>query len=197
MKISFLFCIGTVVLMLSAASAQSGVVWTFIETSCISGNGGCQNLNLPAPVAQLSLPDINSSGHYLYETPPVPPIEMGDTDFFLSWGIPAIYAAPVVKGGTPALIWDIAFASSAIGLGISIEFLGLPPNSGNIDVGTIGGSIGADGLMPGCGLFAQCSITGFWTLTSVPEPSSFVLVSALGVIFLLASRTQRLLSRGV
>jgi hypothetical protein len=185
MKTFLLFCVGAVVLMLSATSARCGVVWTFIETSCTSGNGGCQNLNLPTAIAQLSLPDINSSSHYLYETPPVPPIETGDKDFLLTWGIPDIYAAPVGNGGAPALVWNIAFASSAIGLAISIEFLGLAPNSGNINVETTGGSIGADGLIPGCGVFAQCSLSGFWTLTSVPEPSSLVvLAGTIIVIFL-------------
>jgi len=48
----------------------------------------------------------------------------------------------------------------------------------NVPLGT--GSIGSDNIMPGCGSFAQCEIAGFWTLTYLPEPSSFLsLVGAL------------------
>src|SRR6266849_4511944 len=57
---------------LATAATASPVTWTFVETSCQSGNNGCQGLQLPEslfPAVQLILPDITSSGSYSFESP--------------------------------------------------------------------------------------------------------------------------------
>jgi hypothetical protein len=60
-----------------------------------------------------------------------------------------------------------------MGLGIFVNFFG--GANDNINIGDTGGMIGSDGMMPGCGLFAECEITGFWTLSSsAPDPSSVI-----------------------
>src|SRR5262249_36165944 len=139
-------------------------------------------------------PDINSSGKYSYQIgPPIPPVETGDTDFFFNWG--GLYSAPIVKGppGCPGAgsefspcIWDIQFASSASALAIEVDFQGVGPSFATLAIGSSGGTISADGLMPGCGTFAECRITGFWSLASVPEPWSVkLLVGSLIAMFVL------------
>jgi hypothetical protein len=66
----------------------------------------------------------------------------------------------------------------------------------SIDLGPTGGSIGSQvGVMPNCGSNATCDVTGFWTLTAVPEPSSLGVLGMGTVIFLLALWRERRLTR--
>ncbi len=205
-----LFAAGFAASVLSPIAARAEVIWTFTETSCTSSNGGCVGnpgfSPLPDTIGLLTLPNINSSGHYSYQVgPPVPPAETGDTDFFFSWG--SLYSAPIVKtppGGCPGsgsafapCSWDITFASSLSMLTISIDFQGVGPNFPSLDIGNFGGTIGADGFMPGCGTFAECRITGFWSLASVPEPWSLdLLIGSLIAMFGFAGSLGRQATTG-
>jgi PEP-CTERM motif len=168
------------------------VTWTFIETGCTSSNGGCQNLQLPAAEGHLSLPDINSSGTYHFFRIQNTVTETGDTDFSFQW--PPSFEAPppgqMCAGPASICQWDVDFASSNSGLGVAIHF-SEDILSNNIDIGATGGMIGSDALMPGCGTFAQCSVTGFWALTAVPEPSSFTVLGMVIAAFALRLRQRR------
>jgi hypothetical protein len=86
--------------------------------------------------------------------------------------------------------WDVSFASSTTKLDVTVDYFE-NIRSDSIDIGPGGGSIGSDGLMPGCGEFAFCRITGFWELTSVPEPSSISVVATVGALLSLGLRHRK------
>lgn len=181
-----------------AVPAQAVVVWTFIETSCTAIAGGCDELPpLPGPIgATLTVPDINSSGTYsFFQSIDQPtPIVTGDMNFFFDWGGKQA-PPPFLPCFQPVFVsfcqWDISFGSSPTGLDISVNYFGgLNDNINLFDPGTEG-MIGSDGIMPGCGDFRQCRITGFWTLSSsAPEPSS-VLTLATALIGFFFFRARR------
>jgi len=186
-------------LVLSISGAQAAVIWTFTETSCTSTNGGCTGNPgffppLPVAVASLTLPDISSSGHYSY-LGSTPPTELGDKDFLLIWGAPlTTFTAPVPENRT-AFSWDVTFASSPSGPQLNIQFFGdsFSDNITFLSSGFLGsGSIGSDRFIPGCGTFAQCQISGLWSLASVPEPWSVdLLIGSLIAMFGLARSSGR------
>jgi hypothetical protein len=186
-------------IVLGNQAGAAPVTWTFVETSCTSFNGGCQDLSLPQVLAgvRLILPDINSSGSYRFESPEM---ESGDTDLVFNWD-DAI--APVPRGPGPggacfrafggACHLRISFASSPDHLSISIDFL-FSQFSDTINLIDGVGSAGSDGFMPGCGEFAFCNITGFWELVGVPEPSSLfdfgIAVTFCGLLLLSLRRSS-------
>jgi hypothetical protein len=165
-------------LLVIALGNQAGaapVTWSFVETSCTSLSG-CQGLSLPQVVANLTLPDINSSGMYTLSS--ITGMETGDTDFLLIWGgaIAPIPGSPFRNQcllGISDCNVRISFASSSDNLSISIDYLTSGSFGGDlVDVTDGVGRVASDGFMPGCGTFVSCNITGFWELVGVPEPSS-------------------------
>ncbi|MFZ3237474.1 MAG: PEP-CTERM sorting domain-containing protein [Stellaceae bacterium] len=185
------------VTLFSTSSARAGVVWTFYETTCAESPTGppcptSPNCNsfycappLPFAAAQLDLFDIDSSDTFSYtQFEDQPPVETGDTDFSFMWGgtIEAPTAPDSVCFFSPGFVsgcqWNIRWASTATTLSISVDYKG--GLNDNIDIGERGGMIGSDGTMPGCGMFAECTITGYWTLSSapLPEPSSLASLAA-------------------
>jgi hypothetical protein len=170
-------------LLVIALGNQAGaapVTWTFVETSCTPLSfTGCQDLSLPQVVANLTLPDINSGGSYSFQSGP-PPMETGDKDFSLNWGgrlvpVPLGPGAGACVIGTGTCDVRVSFVSSPEDLSIRIDYL-ISTSAGTDTINLIDGvgSVSSDGRMPGCGEFTSCSITGFWELVGVPEPSSLV-----------------------
>jgi hypothetical protein len=176
-------------------------LWQFVETSCTSSNGGCGGLghggplpsSLPAVIATFNSPDpagqfyfCNLNGTALGPCPLDPsndhaPVEIGDPNFTLSWtGV--YYSSYTCR---IACEFNIAWADYAP---TTIYFI-QPSFSANLDIGADGGADGSDSYIAGCGIFAQCSITGYWT---VAEASSVKLLGvALGFFALVASQVRR------
>jgi hypothetical protein len=176
---------------LAASAVATPVTWTFIETGCTPSPGGCQNLQLPAAEAQLSLPDINSSGTYHFSSGLGVIIETGDKDFIFQWDdrvAPPPNQVCIHVGENCR--WDVTFASSPVGLNVTVDYFENLFSDG-IDIGSAGGTIGSDAFMPGCGLFATCQIAGFWVLASVPEPSSITALGTAGTLLLLGIWRRR------
>ena len=208
MRCVALLIAGGVTLTLWAVPAQATVVWTFIETSCTSMDGGCKQLQLPAAIgATLTVPDINSSGTYSFyqDINDLTPIVSGDMNFLFEWG-DASAPPSVLPCFHSNLIfycqWDIDFGSSPTGLFFNVNYFGGQNDNINLFTGTEGmaeGMIGSDNEINGCGIFAQCKITGFWTLSSsAPEPSSVLsLATALIGFFFFRARRLFLLGRGL
>ena len=177
-----IMCWGVAALTLAAWPARSDVIWTFIETSCTSLNGhpGCLVPPLPAPIATLTLPDINASGIYhLSEFASGPATESGDTNFRLDWGF---IVAPPPTHTCENCTWDIGFASSPTALTIAIDYSELTFSQDIHIHGTnliSSGFLGSDSEMPGCGFFQFCNtVTGTWALTvAVPEASSLAILA--------------------
>jgi hypothetical protein len=167
------------------SASAAPVTWAFVETSCtpLSLQSACRGLgntplSLPQVVSNLTLPDINSSGEYTFQSG-TPGMETGDTDFLLQWGnaIAPFPGGPTriqcLTGLLPTCHVLISFASSPDNLSISIDYLLSSVGAGEfVDVTDGVGRVASDSFMPGCGFFASCSITGFWELVGVPEPSS-------------------------
>src|SRR3954468_2897442 len=74
---------GIAALVIAAGSARSEVVWRFFETSCTAVGGSNCTYQPPTGLAQLVLPDINSSGSWtlFYNHISGQVTETGDTNF--------------------------------------------------------------------------------------------------------------------
>ena len=197
-----------------ATPVRSAVIWTFYSTSCTAFFGFSCTLQ-PGELAQLALPDINSSGTWsgFFNASTDTFSNTGDTNFSFQLIGSSLAAPDGFHGGgfAPAdkadllddIEFDIAFASSPTSLSITAIYTAAfndvciqqgtltVPGFCNLD---IHGSflVGSDGSLVGCN-FAQCQVTGKWELALVPEPSSFAslassLLGFLTAILLLASR---------
>jgi hypothetical protein len=201
---------------LPASPVRAAVIWTFDSTSCTAVIGFPCTLQ-PGELAQLALPDINSSGTWsgFFNASTHTFTETGDTNFVFQLIGSSLEAPDGHPGGgfEPAapldmednIEFDIAFASSPASLSITAIYTAafndvciqqgtlMVPGHCNL-VPPLQGSflVGSDLLLVGCS-FSLCEITGNWALALVPEPSSFAslassLLGFLTAILLLASR---------
>lgn len=172
---SFALLITGSVAMLAAPPAHGTVVWTFTETGCFAEVTGppCSTVGgfyftppLPAAVGHFILTDINSSGTYSFSQPGSVStfVQTGDTDFLFIWGERIAPSVPCV-GFFGTCEGTIIWSSAPTGLSLNVNYKG----SENImfNIGDIGGIIGSDSTIFGCGEFADCRVTGFW---SAPSP---------------------------
>ncbi len=205
---------------LPASPVRAAVMWTFFETSCTANNGSNCTFQPSGglALAQLTLPDINSSGTWSgsFTASTDTFTSTGDTNFLFQLTGSSPQAPDGFPGGgfIPAnptdmednIEFDIAFASSPTSLSITAIYTaafndvciqqGTLMVPGGCALGPPFGSFrfGSDGSLVGCNA-TQCQITGNWELTPapVPEPSSFAslassLLGFLTTILLLASR---------
>jgi hypothetical protein len=165
-------------------------------------------INRQGGLAQLTLPDINSSGTWsgFYNASTHSFTETGDTNFLFQLTGSSLQA-PGLHPAAPSdmldnIEFDIAFASSPMSLSIAAiytaAFNDVCIRQGSVMVPascpTIFGEffVATDFSLVGCN-FTQCQITGNWILALVPEPSSFgslasALLGLLSTILLYASR---------
>jgi hypothetical protein len=178
-------------------SARSTVIWTFHETSCTAFDGSNCTFQPPGGLAQLTLPDVDSSGAWsgFYNATTHTFIETGDTNFLFQLTGSSLQA-PGFHPASPAdlisnIEFDIAFASSPTSLSIAAiytaAFNAVCIQQGGVmvpgvcNVQEVRGSflVGSDFSLVGCN-FTQCQINGDWVLVLAPEPSSLAgLASAL------------------
>jgi PEP-CTERM motif len=198
---SMAFLLTGSVAMLAAPVAHAGVSATFYETACYeqtpsgpmcptSSPGSFFNSGpLPAALGHFSSPD-NSGSYSFSQSAQFPtPVVNGDTNFSFNWGAndaPPSHLPCFNSAFVEVCRWDIGWTTSSI----SIDFEG--DINSNINIGNLGGMIGSDGPMPGCGEFAECAITGYWTF-SVPEPSSLagLATAGFGIFLVIAARARR------
>lgn len=205
MVVSFALLAAGSVAMLAAPAADAGVSGTFYETACFeqtplgppcptdSSGSFFDSGPLPAALGQFSSSDSNGTYSFV-ENLSFPPVITGDPDFLFTWG-GGIFRAPPnhIPCFNPGFVdecrWDITWSSSlAAGLSIIVDFKGA--ENANINIGNVGGMIGSDAGMPGCGFFAECVISGFW-VSSVSEPSPLTgILPALLVVFFLMYRRR-------
>lgn len=190
------------------ASPARAVIWTFYETSCVANDGSNCTYQPPGGLAQLTLPDINSSGTWsgFYNASTHSFTETGDTNFLFQLTGSSLQA-PGLHPAAPSdmldnIEFDIAFASSPMSLSIAAiytaAFNDVCIRQGSVMVPAscpaIFGEffVATDFSLVGCN-FTQCQITGNWILALVPEPSSLgslgsALLGLLSTILLFASR---------
>jgi hypothetical protein len=194
---SFALLITGSVATLAAPAAHATAVWTFYETGCFAEVTGppCSTVGgnyftppLPAAVGHFILPDINSSGTYSFSQPGSVStfVQTGDTDFLFIWGEGIEAPAGLTNSLLPCggffgtCEGTITWSSAPTRLDINVVYDGSANTMFNIGVN--GGVIGSDSTIFGCGEFAECGVTGFW---SAPEPSSLVsLAPELLIVFL-------------
>ncbi len=210
-----LLVLAGVALGLPASPVRAAVMWTLNSTSCTTVTIGSPCTLQPGELAQLALPDINSSGTWsgFFNASTDTFTETGDTNFVFQLigssleapddfhGLGFSPAAP--QDLSDKIEFDIAFASSPTSLSITAiytaAFNDVCIRQGTLTVpgfcvleGSTSFLVGSDGSLVGCN-FAQCQITGNWALAPVPEPSSFAslvssLLGFLTAILLLARR---------
>jgi hypothetical protein len=188
--------------------APSAKAWYFYETSCkeeAPGGPPCSGgfyFTPPLPFLAAEFVAGDASGTYsFFQSQLTPtPLVMGDDDFSFIWlPNPDNSAPPPITGCffNPNFIdncmWDVTWSQSPTALSISVDYHGALNT--NIDIGNTGGMIGSDGFLTGCGEFAECYITGVWTLSEqlpLAEPSSFAILSGgLTIVVLFAVRRLR------
>jgi len=131
-KLPILRCCILLILIGAAAggsirSAQCSVIWTFDETSCTAANGSDCTFQPPGGLAQLVLPDIDSSGSwsFFYDSSTNMMTETGDTDFSFQLAGPSpSFQAPRFHLARPEdaganVDYEIAFASSPSSLSLA------------------------------------------------------------------------------
>jgi hypothetical protein len=204
------------ILIVSFAHAAP-VTWTFYETSCVvppvglpgacggpappglpgSGVVGPIPTSPPLAVGTLTLPGPNSVGTAMYN-PPNPPVLSGDGDnFSLEFGFPVesdtgLFLNPPTKLGLYPIYsyYDVSWDEFDGVLGYVQILYATGPDllTGNADVGLDGGEVSSDGEVGACNN-GTCDITGFWSSSSVPEPSS--LISMLAALIMLTGIVVR------
>ena len=109
--------VGTAVVVFTP-SARSTVIWTFHETSCTAFDGSNCTFQPPGGLAQLTLPDVDSSGAWsgFYNATTHTFTETGDTNFLFQLNGSSLQA-PGFHPASPAdlisnIEFDIVFASS-------------------------------------------------------------------------------------
>lgn len=198
--------LGIAALLLPAAAARSAVIWTFFETSCSANSGANCTFQPASGLAQLILPDINSSGSwsFFFDSATQTSTESGDTDF--SFDLPptgmrfhAPHFVPGLLERGSDISYDISFASSPTALTISADFMAANdqfcirhPRIGPVGCG--GGSefsVASDNVLLGC-VDTQCQITGNWVLALVAEPSPIRVIAGplIGVAMLALGRRR-------
>jgi hypothetical protein len=106
----------------------------------------------------------------------VPALGIGTGDPNFSFNTEPFAFAPARPG--EATLFDITWASSDGNLAIALAFEG---PIWDFHLGDNGGEIGSDDWAFGCGLFADCTVAGFWSDPSgavpVPTPSPLALLA--------------------
>ena len=179
--------------MWSVPHAAADPTWDLVETTCMSGNGGCPGgYSAGSFTLPLTLGSIEGTGTFInYVTCD------GDTGTCTSnvtssgdydWNLPVLLPSsgvPYCDASGPTYCHvDVQLTDSPSGEFGEVSF---EDNYDDInydlsfDGRTFGGNWGSDGPIEGCGEFVDCYITG--DLVSTPEPSSLpMLLAGLGLV---------------
>lgn len=192
----------------SIPHADAGPIsWNVVETTCISGSGGCisgpeysggdvcvsSDASCPSgyvtPSDPIELPvtigSIEGSGTYTSDFGEYS--ESGD--FKTTLGFPyfsfssesPLYCS--ISDSFVGCMVDINLTSTPSGVTGNVTWSSPTGTNADLDFDglTFDGGWGSDGTLGGCGFFAQCFISG--ELVTTPEPSSLpILLSGLGLI---------------
>lgn len=182
----------------------ASVTGIFYETACFlesPAGPSCPGLLLPAALGQFSSSD-NSGSYSFVEAEGVGPIISGDDNFSFSWEGPSDFSAP--PSDLPCFhssfisecVWNVTWTASSSSVSVEIHFHG--DQNANIDIGNGGGMIGSDGIMPGCGMFAECDISGYWDWSSsfrASGPSSVIGLATSIFMMVLILRAELMLDQ--
>ena len=173
------------------AADAAPVTWDFVETAC----SGCayESALLPRPIASLTLPGPDSSGHRPFPANGLP----GDpfSFVFLDDGKPAFSFQAGPCCATAVRSYDLAWNEVAGNLlSVSVNFVAdvdiFAPQD-RVSLSMTSGTIYSRFYLDGC-VNAICDITGFWqSELVVPEPMSAVLLLAGLLGLCLASSSPR------
>jgi hypothetical protein len=132
---------------------------------------------------------VTSSGHFTFDFADLAgsrPVPSSAFDWWIAW-----CGGDIGCGSGTAVRIDVAASNGALSIGIFEQLNNAEANLGGTNLST-SGRIGSDGPALGCGVYAVCDISGYWTLADpVPEPSSgSLLVGGLLTLLLIASRRR-------
>ena len=187
--------------LIPVVAKATPVTYDFTVTSCALSATGLPGSPCPAApgspygaggtFATLTVQNVPESNSFTYTSFPPPPIITGNTDFSLD-----VLAGPWILDPTAGTIscpfqgicqWQVDYSATQDSLFINIQF-GSDDNS--LRLNNVMANIFPE---PGCFVFNEaCLITGYWSVVSVPEPSTaMILPLPLALVGLLLWRCSQ------